>query len=150
MKINQFITKESKKPEIETQKPKIEKNLAPKEPARLSAKKKKKKKEEERQLQVKKMKGYWSKLNQRKLADQACNNQKNDSMPVEVTPVAGRLIQIASRCDNSNTKRCTDNFMERSFPVTAGEISQSKTFKSENSTRIEESENYNDLSQETD
>ena len=70
--------------------------MAPKEPARLSAKKKKYKKEEERQLQVKKMKGYWSKLNQRKLAEQACNNQKNYSMPGEVTPIAGRLIHIAS------------------------------------------------------
>ena len=38
--------------------------------------------------------------------------------------------------------------MERSFPVTTGEIRQSTTFKSENSTRIEESESCSDLSQE--
>ena len=147
LKINQFITKETKKAEIDTQKPKIVKSLAPKESAKTN-KKKKKKKEEEKQLQLKKkMKGYWSKLNERKLAEQASNVHKTDSMLAEVTPVAGRLAQI-SRCDNFPVKRCTDNFTELPVPVTTGEISHSTKLKSENSTRVEESESYSDVNWE--
>ena len=146
MKINQFITKEIKKAEINTQKPKIVKSLAPKESAKTNKKKKKKKEEEEeKQLQLKKkMKGYWSKLNERKLAEQASNVHRTDSMLAEVTPVAGRLAQT-SRWDNFPVKRCTDNFTELPVPVTTGEISHSTNLKSENSTRVEESESYSDV-----
>ena len=146
LKINQFITKEIKKAEINTQKPKIVKSLAPKESAKTNKKnKKKKEEEEEKQLQLKKkMKGYWSKLNERKLAEQASNVHRTDSMLAEVTPVAGRLAQT-SRWDNFPVKRCTDNFTELPVPVTTGEISHSTNLKSENSTRVEESESYSDV-----
>ena len=104
LKINQFtVRKENSEPEIkipeipkiikskETQKPKNVKNLAPKETRKTNVKKKKEIEEEKNQNHKKKMKGYWLKLNDRKLAEKALYNRNSNSTSTEVAPAAGRL-----------------------------------------------------------
>ena len=82
------------------------------------------------------MKGYWSKLNERKLMEKALTSSDNNDTSREVAPGAARLGEMTSRVIDVSIQCRSDDVTTWHTPVTTGQISPGINLTSENSIRV--------------
>ena len=110
--------------------------MAPKEKGKPTLKTKKALEEERKQNHRKKMKGYWSKLNERKLKENALNICDSNDTSKEVAPGAARLGEMTSQVIDVSVQCRSDDVTTWPTPVTTGQISPGINLTSENSIRV--------------